>query len=289
MERTPVRGDAPAVRGDDPVARDGDGHDPDRAGKVRRAVLQRIGRLRPAAIAARGRRRDLEQPMPPAVAARHVGPPRALVLGERGKKPDPEGLALDFGRGLVPRTPGLDIFGDEVDERPAVRGQRGDRGLGPLLALGPEVPPRDGNLGALAPGLHGGAGGGKNEGEKRGGAKGRKTHRTSLGAAPDPVRQGLPATDWPGWQFPSRPSAGTRPSRPPPPSPSPSRSPSQTGTFSGTSSGRSCTPSSTSSMIFAVKASRSPGLRLVTMPFETTTSRSTQVAPAFFTSVRIEW
>lgn len=62
-----------------------------------------------------------------------------------------------------------------------------------------------------------------------------------------------------------------------------------TGTFCGTTPSRSCRPSSISSTIFAVKASRSPGFRLVTIPLETTTSRSIQLAPAFSTSVRMEW
>src|SRR4029077_9887106 len=46
----------------------------------------------------------------------------------------------------------------------------------------------------------------------------------------------------------------------------------------------SCRPSLISSMIFALKASRSPGFRDVMMPWSTTTSVSSHFAPALATS-----
>lgn len=52
---------------------------------------------------------------------------------------------------------------------------------------------------------------------------------------------------------------------------------------------RRCFPSAISSMVLETKASRSLGERLVTMPLSTTTSLSTQLAPAFCTSVRMDW
>lgn len=48
---------------------------------------------------------------------------------------------------------------------------------------------------------------------------------------------------------------------------------------------RGCTPSATSSTIFAMKASRSSGLRLVMTPSSLTTGLSTHVAPALVMSV----
>src|SRR5882762_2260019 len=47
-------------------------------------------------------------------------------------------------------------------------------------------------------------------------------------------------------------------------------------------------PSLTSSMILALKASKSPGLRDVMTPWSTTTSESSHLAPAFLTSVLID-
>jgi hypothetical protein len=49
-----------------------------------------------------------------------------------------------------------------------------------------------------------------------------------------------------------------------------------------------CRPSAISSMIFAEKASRSPGWREVITPWSTTTGESSQLAPALITSVLIE-
>lgn len=46
-----------------------------------------------------------------------------------------------------------------------------------------------------------------------------------------------------------------------------------------------CRPSVNSSIILELKAGMSSGLRLVTSPLSTTTSSSTQLPPAFFTSV----
>ena len=51
---------------------------------------------------------------------------------------------------------------------------------------------------------------------------------------------------------------------------------------------RSWTPSANSSTIFSLNAGRSLGERLVTSPLSTTTSSSTQLAPAFFRSLCIE-
>src|SRR5205823_14727138 len=46
-----------------------------------------------------------------------------------------------------------------------------------------------------------------------------------------------------------------------------------------------CAPSANSSIIFLLNAGMSSGLRLVTSPLSTTTSSSTQLAPAFVRSV----
>ncbi len=51
---------------------------------------------------------------------------------------------------------------------------------------------------------------------------------------------------------------------------------------------RSCFPSRTSSMILRLKSSRSPGLREVMTPASVTTEASSQRAPAFSTSVRMD-
>ena len=51
---------------------------------------------------------------------------------------------------------------------------------------------------------------------------------------------------------------------------------------------RGCRPSLTSSMILALKASRSPGLREVMTPWSTTTSESSHFAPALARSVLID-
>jgi len=102
LERPPIGSHTTAALRDHPVTGHGRPHDPDSATQVGRARLQRVRRVGGTSVAFRGCGRDLQEPMPAPAAARYVRSPGALLSGERGDKPYPEGfpvLAVSLGEG----------------------------------------------------------------------------------------------------------------------------------------------------------------------------------------------